>query len=894
VTAGLFERVAAALSNRYRLIRELGSGGMATVYLAEDTRHHRQVALKVLRPELAATLGAERFTREIETVAQFQHPHILPLLDSGEARGFLYYVMPYVEGESLRDRLARHGELPIHDAVKLLVEVVDALAYAHAHGVVHRDIKPDNVLLSGRHALVMDFGVAKALSEASGGNQLTTAGVALGTPAYMAPEQAAADPHIDHRADLYAVGVLGYELVSGGPPFVGKTAAEVLAAQVTQQPEPLAARRAACPPALAQILMKCLEKRPADRWQTADELLAQLEPLATPSGGTTPTATRPLPAAAIRTPARRLLAAVLVAAAVGAGVVLMTRPRAPDISLGHRRQVTLDPGLEIDPALSPDGKLIAYTAGPPGRMRLYLRQLDGGTPVPVVRDTGGFQRLPSWSPDGTRLLFRSERGIEIAPALGGAARVLVPLPAAIPGPISPDGKSFLYASGDSLYVRLLEGGQARLIVTGFDVHSLAWSPDGRRIAYVSGNPGFIHDASLGNIAPSSIWIVATTGDTPRRVTDDRSLNVSPVWASDGRALLFVSNLGGGRDVYVVALMGSGRPAGRAMRLTTGANVHAISLTANGKMLAYSAFTEASNVWSLSIPGGAPTSVAQAQPVTTGNQTIELFDISPDGRWLAFDSNRNGVQQIFRVPLAGGQPEQLTSDSSDVFAPAYSADGREIAFHGFREGRRQVFVVSAVGGSATQVTHGTAQEQNPIWDPKGRRFAALRDLGGNDQGLDLFTRDQSGRWSEPRSLDDTVRINDRARRCRPNVAAWSPDGRWIAAHCRGEGGGFVLLSPDGGVGRLWVPDSARRTAGYDAYAGWSADSRTFYYLAGDSSTVHTLNAVPASGGAPRVLVRFDDPSRPWHRYGFQVHGGRFYFTLGDLQSDIWVADVERKR
>src|SRR5213594_4832362 len=327
VTAS-FDRVAAALADRYRLIRELGSGGMATVYLAEDMRHRRQVAVKVLRPELAATLGADRFTREIETVAQFQHPHILPLLDSGQADGFFYYVMPSVEGESLRDRLARHGELPIHDAVKILVEVVDALAYAHAHGVVHRDIKPDNVLLSGRHALVTDFGVAKALSEATGRQQLTTAGVALGTPAYMAPEQAAAEPNIDHRVDLYAVGALGYELVSGTPPFSGRTAQEVLAALMTQRPEPLCVRRPACPPGLEAVIMRCLEKRPADRWQTADELLAQLEPLVTPSGGTTPTVMRPS-----APPPRRPLwlrgaiaAGVLIVLGMGGAVLFRGRP----------------------------------------------------------------------------------------------------------------------------------------------------------------------------------------------------------------------------------------------------------------------------------------------------------------------------------------------------------------------------------------------------------------------------------------------------------------------------------------------------------------------------------------------------------------------------------------
>src|SRR2546425_3944617 len=340
VTAS-FDRVAAALADRYRLIRELGSGGMATVYLAEDMRHRRQVAVKVLRPELAATLGADRFTREIETVAQFQHPHILPLLDSGQADGFFYYVMPSVEGESLRDRLARHGELPIHDAVKILVEIVDALAYAHAHGVAHRDIKPDNVLLSGRHALVMDFGVAKALSEATGRQRLTTAGIALGTPAYMAPEQAAADPHLDHRVDVYAVGALGYELIAGRPPFTAGSTQEVPAAHVSQPPEPVTKWRPACPPALAEIIMKCLEKRPADRWQTADDLLAQLEPLATPSGGTTPTGMRPPAAQPHQAAWPRGVVAAVVLIAAGAGIAALLRSRPSVLELGRRPPVPL-------------------------------------------------------------------------------------------------------------------------------------------------------------------------------------------------------------------------------------------------------------------------------------------------------------------------------------------------------------------------------------------------------------------------------------------------------------------------------------------------------------------------------------------------------------------------
>ena len=204
--------LAAALADRYRLECELGAGGMATVYLAEDLKHHRKVAIKVLRPDLAAALGPDRFKQEIEIAARLQHPHILAVHDSGEADGFLYYVMPCVEGESLRERLLRPEQIPVPEVVRLLVEIADALAHAHDGGIVHRDIKPENVMLSGRHALVMDFGVAKAVSEASDRKFATTVGVALGTPAYMAPEQATADPQLDHRADLYALGVLGYEI----------------------------------------------------------------------------------------------------------------------------------------------------------------------------------------------------------------------------------------------------------------------------------------------------------------------------------------------------------------------------------------------------------------------------------------------------------------------------------------------------------------------------------------------------------------------------------------------------------------------------------------------------------------------------------------------------------
>jgi serine/threonine protein kinase len=266
------EQVRTALAGRYRIERELGQGGMATVYLAHDERHDRHVAVKVLRTELASSLGPERFLREIRIAANLTHPHIVPLFDSGEADGLLYYVMPFITGETLGARLQRSGALPVAEAVGILREVTDALSFAHARGLVHRDIKPDNVMLSDRHAVVTDFGVAKAVAGATTAEGLTHVGVAVGTPAYMAPEQVAADPLVDHRADIYALGTLAYELLSGRPPFQAASPQQVLAAHITQAPDPVSTHCTDLPRDLEATIMRCLAKDPADRWQSADDL----------------------------------------------------------------------------------------------------------------------------------------------------------------------------------------------------------------------------------------------------------------------------------------------------------------------------------------------------------------------------------------------------------------------------------------------------------------------------------------------------------------------------------------------------------------------------------------------------------------------------------------------
>jgi len=296
--------------------------------MAQETRLARQVVIKVLPPDLALEMRIDRFNREIQLSASLQHPHIVPLLAAGGADDLLYYTMPFVEGEPLRTRLSREGELPVRDAVRILKDVADALAYAHARGVVHRDIKPDNVLLTGHHAVVADFGVAKAVSQAKTESGLTSVGVALGTPAYMAPEQAAGDPNIDHRADIYAFGAMAYEMLTGRSPFAGLAPHQMLAAHVTEPVVPITDKRPALSPALAQLVMACLEKNPADRPQSANDVLQTLEGMATPSGSVAITSPISTVRHVMRRPRNRVVAIAAVAALLLLGGWLVTRPSA--------------------------------------------------------------------------------------------------------------------------------------------------------------------------------------------------------------------------------------------------------------------------------------------------------------------------------------------------------------------------------------------------------------------------------------------------------------------------------------------------------------------------------------------------------------------------------------
>ncbi|HRZ10034.1 MAG TPA: protein kinase, partial [Gemmatimonadales bacterium] len=864
-----FDRVAAALADQFRLDRELGQGGMATVYLAEDLKHHRKVAVKVLRPELAASLGPDRFFREIEVAAKLQHPHILPLFDSGASGGaagspdFLWYAMPFVDGETLRDRLARTGELPVHDAIRILIEVADALAEAHKHGVAHRDIKPENILLSGRHALVSDFGVAKAVSEATGRQQLTTAGVALGTPAYMAPEQAAADPHLDHRVDIYALGVLAYELLTGRTPFSGRTPQETLAAHVMQAPEPVSRLRPGISPAFEALVMKCLAKRPADRFQSAEELVAALEPLATPSGGMTPTYTQPVTGVAPLVPAgrKRVVRAAALVIVLGSVGMLMTRRAGsgPEVTLTKTTRLTSAQGLEVLPAISPDGQFLAYVGTSKNSADIFLQPTDGGRAVNITDSLPGAQISPAWAPDGRRLVFVSydSAGASIVtmPPTGGDVRRLRSFSYDGESPLapkwSPDGSRIAFELGDSILVMSVDGDGLTLIARVTDVHSLAWTPDGQWLAGVRGNSAFAYTGNgFGNLAASTVFVVSADGGTPVMVSDSTTLNFSPTWLPGGNALLYLSSGGGGRDIYLQRIGRSGRADGAPKRVTTGLDAHTFALSPDGKRLAYSKYARDLNIWMVRLSATGSVNARAAVPITRGNQATEVLRLSPDGKWLLYDSDLNGNGDLFIVSSDGGTPRQLTDDPADDLSANWSPDGSEIAFHSFRTGNRDIFTMNADGTGLAQVTTDTLGDRYAAWGPDHNTLAYSRGDGRILELVEINRDSPSSPWGPPTSLGQGV------------TAFLTPD---RAAYLVWRGDSVLeLTAVPSGVGAPRLLFRAPRWFRPN-WAQMGPDGRTLYSYSPDSTGNHAFWAIDPVKGTLRKVVSFE-PADPWTTRG----------------------------
>ncbi|HJQ66417.1 MAG TPA: protein kinase, partial [Gemmatimonadales bacterium] len=658
------ESLKASLAERYRIERELGSGGMATVYLAEDLKHHRHVAIKVLKPEIAAAIGPERFLREIKISAGLHHPHILALYDSGEAKGFLYYVMPFVDVESLRQRLYREKQLPIDDALQIAREVADALSYAHAHGVIHRDIKPENILLESGHAVVADFGIAKAIS-AAGAESLTQTGIAIGTPQYMSPEQAAGDKTIDGRSDLYSLACVLYEMLTGAPPFTGPTVESVVRQHMVEQARPVSQLRPAVPAVIADVLARALAKNPADRFSPAAHFAAVL---ATPAAGRTAG-----PPARVSRTAIAIGVAGLITAVVVIALFARRSGSGRPITIGRTIQVTREQGLEVDPALSPDGETIAYAAGSPTAMQIYVRGTSGGRPVALTNDTTDNFRWPRWSPDGSQIAYQSNDGIYVVPALGGAPRRVTRYD---PGRLaqttgsmtplsgldwSPDGSRIAWTRGYNdagVIVTTLSSGDTTTLATPGAPFAPVWSPDGRHVAMAVGNPAFVFGAGyFGNAGSSAIWIAHLDGSPTTRVTTDSTLNIAPQWSPDGRTLYWISDRDGNRDLYRQPINADGVPAGAPERFTTGTDAQGMSVSRTGGRMAYSRLSTYSSIWSIPVPTRGPVSIRAATRITAGNETIEDVDVSPDGRWLVFDSDRNGNADVYVMPATGGEARQ---------------------------------------------------------------------------------------------------------------------------------------------------------------------------------------------------------------------------------------------
>jgi Tol biopolymer transport system component len=888
VTDNLQDRIQSALGAAFTVDRELGGGGMSRVFVATESELGRSIVVKVISSETGSSVSVERFKREIQVAAKLQHPHIVPLLTAGESDGLPFYTMPFVRGDSLRARIAKSGELSVNEAMHILRDIASALAYAHREGIVHRDIKPENVIISGGVAVVTDFGVAKAVDSAisDGGSAqtgLTSFGVALGTPAYMAPEQATADPHVDHRADIYSFGCVAYELLAGSSPFAGRPPQQLLAAHVTETPESLVKRRPNVPPLLASLVMKCLEKRPGDRPQTADDLIAALDGIATPSGGSAPTSAR-IAAVPSANRTRLVVRSAGVIVTVAAGFMLWKGRAVPALEAGASTMVVATPDLEYTPAISPDGKFIAYTAETPQGHKVFVRQVSGGRATVLSAEVPGNHLGVSWSPDGSQIAFsvsdalraaalraRGDAPIFIVPVLGGVARRLVS-EGSWPS-WSPSGTEIAYTDAEGgISIQPSAGGSPRRIMSaGRDLlHSVSWSPDGKYIAFASGNR-----PTLQNISVNVVKVMSVGGGNAVSVSDSTHINVSPVWTPDGKSILYVSNRDGTRDVFQQGMNG-GSPIGQPRRLTTGLNPYVISLSQDGTRLAHDVVRLSSNIWSTTFTANGTADLSAATQLTRENQRVEIVNVSSDGKWLAYDSDRAGNFDIWKIPAEGGEPIRLTTNAGNDFNPNWSPDDKQLVFHSTRTGVRHIYVTSSDGNGDELIASGPGQDYMPSWNPTGDKVV-FRSSTDTASHIYVTERGPTGAWSPPRAIngDNTDPIGPR----------WSPDGNWIAYATEQ---GLVVAPASGGAGRV-VAEKARLFGTIGGVA-WPSPT-TIYVCAPLENGLTRIYTVSPSGGALRTVFT-EDPNRRLGRSDFATDGKRLYFTLGTRDADIGMLEIKR--
>ncbi len=799
----------AALEGRYRIERELGAGGMATVYLARDLRHDRHVAIKVLRPELAAVIGADRFLAEIKTTANLQHPHILALYDSGHANGFLFYVMPYIEGETLREKLDRETQLGVEESVRIARDVADALDYAHRHDVIHRDIKPANILLHDGRPVVADFGIALAIS-AAGGGRLTETGMSLGTPHYMSPEQASADRELSARSDIYSVGCVLYEMLAGEPPHAGPTAQSVLVKILVEEPRPVSERRRTVPSNVAGAVSKAIEKLPADRFKTARAFADALadasfaytpaEPAAKTAAGPsgvaeTPGVDRPSPS----TRAVLGLAIAVLGLAALAAWGWLGRPPSAERGVAIQAELTgldLSGAAGVRLAVSPDGRW--FVAG-------HIDESVSRDPALYVRSAGelDWRRLdgtefgtnPTISPTGEWVAFsiEGENQINKMPLTGGAA-----LPVA-EGTAPHWGAEdvIVFERGGSLYRVDGSGGDPEVLLDSDTVYATRphLLPNGRGVLFVKRRPG-------GSNSPIALFEVET--GQVRELFRDGS---QPLYAyghvifghSDGAlvaAPFDLETLDTTGSLVTVVPDVSVAPAGQVQA----------AVSENGTLLF----------------GRRDVRIGTATPVWVGRDgsTVEIepgwsvpfainttsIALSPEGDRLALSMEGSDRRADLWVrSLDGGQPQRVTFEGRWNRRPAWVEDGRALLFISNRRGQQEIWRVRADGSGTPDVVWGADVAIEEVAYSGGVPWVLYR-TGGGGQGDDIYAV-RLGIDTEPTPLAVTA-ANEQS-------PALSPDGRWLAYASdesdRDEiyvrpfpdvAGGRYLVSLNGGLEPVW--------------------------------------------------------------------------------------------
>ena len=798
-TDDLISRLNTALEGRYHVDHELGEGGMATVFVARDERHHRNVALKVLKPELAAAVGAERFLAEIETTAGLQHPHVLPLFDSGEADGFLYYVMPYVDGESLRERLEREGPLPVHEAVDIAVKVAHALDVAHEAGVVHRDIKPANILLSRGEPLVADFGIALAAGAATTG-RLTETGLTLGTPYYMSPEQATGDVRVGPATDTYALGCVLYEMLVGEPPYMGNTPQAVLGKIITQRPSPVTEQRGSVPLNVAAAVQKALEKLPADRFRSGVELAKALSDPDFRHGmvGARGKARLWNPLSVALAGLVVVLLALTMRGAAGTAPD-EARVRRYTLGLGESNVRGADQAAAL--AIADDGSKIAYVG------------LEGeGVPVLWLQD---FRRLqprrlvedPSlgtafFAPDGDRLAVTrfGERTLEIVSLTDGGVTAFADGVNSLGGAWE-DG--WLYFTGTGFGIeRMSEATRERQQLT--DVVEEGAAGHGHPGALPNGAGVLYTVIRLGDrLGDSEIAVYDIAADSSRVLT----AGIKAVYVDPGRLVVLRVD---GAVVSAPFDIESLEITGPFISVLEGVSVggrsgHNFALSPTGDLVYTTSSSGAGDrelVW-VQRDGSV-------QPVDAGwRAPFETVSISPDGSRLATSTGGEFESTVWVRPFSGARQARLSLEPGSNRRPRWMPDGRSVAFISDRSGNRVPYSRAADGTSEASIIVEHPAGVDQIDFSSDGEWIVYR-VGYADAEKDVLARRRTSN-AEPIVVSAVPGVDELA-------PAVSPDGRYVA-YASNETGQYEIwvrafpdvargrwqVSTDGGLEPVWGPD-----------------------------------------------------------------------------------------